>query len=601
MARINWNPLQQNQVNIGLLDQAFQARQNAIGGIGQALLNIGNEYRANNTNDALMQILATASPEELATQRTVLADTTAQQGRGIDGLKVMEALAMQGDALTRRANAQLGLQQNQFNYDQAQQGVADQQVMNTALANVLSGNTAAAQEAFSQIQGNASPLFSAIRGEQRYADEKALQQARDAESKRRWEAGFGLQQQSNDRANLSSAIQASQYLNPNAGQSTTEAVYDPNTGEWNYVQSTNPSQAETLSSVMGNLFQTESNGVHRRADGSLTRSPRGALGIAQIMPATAAKPGYGMKPIDLQNTTPEQQQAWATDYITRIGKAHNFSVPQAVAAYNAGPGAVTKAIDKANAKGGSGNFIDYLPAETRAYVPKVLGNDWSRMSGTSMKDFAAGSTVQKEYNIPKTVARQVNTIQQATGIPINAKAVMAAKNEYAQAVKNLPGMQADLPESPLKAKGSLDNWILKNRTDEKNSNFFTRSFNMTDADDLLSTANKNEAFQKLNTTNKIKILDTLMDYSKGNQGLLWKNPGDFDARINQMILEDRQVTQAAQDAQRMKLLDTQASKIMAAAGVPPGTIPTQDIYALLDPEWAKKKGKATGKINNPFQ
>ena len=92
-----------------------------------------------------------------------------------------------------------------------------------------------------------------------------------------------------------------------------------------------------------------------------------------------------------------------------------------------------------------------------------------------------------------------------------------------------------------------------------------------------------------------------MDYSKGNQGLLWKNPGDFDARINQMILEDRQVTQAAQDAQRMKLLDTQASKIMAAAGVPPGTIPTQDIYALLDPEWAKKKGKATGKINNPFQ
>jgi peptidoglycan DL-endopeptidase CwlO len=80
-------------------------------------------------------------------------------------------------------------------------------------------------------------------------------------------------------------------------------------------------------------------------------SPAGAQGLMQIMPATAA--GLGVNPLD-----PTE----AVDGAARIlaGNLREFgSVPLALAAYNAGGGAVRK-------HGGIPPF-----AETQAYVPKV--------------------------------------------------------------------------------------------------------------------------------------------------------------------------------------------------------------------------------------
>ena len=80
-------------------------------------------------------------------------------------------------------------------------------------------------------------------------------------------------------------------------------------------------------------------------------SPAGARGLMQIMPATAR--GLGVDPFD---------PAQAVDGAARLLKAHlkEFgSVDLALAAYNAGGGAVKK----------HGGIPPY--AETRAYVPKV--------------------------------------------------------------------------------------------------------------------------------------------------------------------------------------------------------------------------------------
>jgi Transglycosylase SLT domain/D-alanyl-D-alanine carboxypeptidase len=84
------------------------------------------------------------------------------------------------------------------------------------------------------------------------------------------------------------------------------------------------------------------------------RSPAGAQGIAQFMPGTAR--AYGLRnPFDPAQAI-DAQARLMRDLLGRFG-----SVPLALAAYNAGPGAVS----------GCGCIPPY--AETRAYVAKILG------------------------------------------------------------------------------------------------------------------------------------------------------------------------------------------------------------------------------------
>ncbi|MDQ3588414.1 MAG: transglycosylase SLT domain-containing protein [Actinomycetota bacterium] len=84
------------------------------------------------------------------------------------------------------------------------------------------------------------------------------------------------------------------------------------------------------------------------------RSPAGAQGIAQFMPGTAR--AYGLRnPFDAEAAI-EAQARLMRDNLRRFG-----SVPLALAAYNAGPGAVARCM-----------CIPPYP-ETRAYVAKILG------------------------------------------------------------------------------------------------------------------------------------------------------------------------------------------------------------------------------------
>lgn len=87
-------------------------------------------------------------------------------------------------------------------------------------------------------------------------------------------------------------------------------------------------------------------------------SPAGALGPYQIMPPTAAQPGYGVPSISLDAVLdPTRSRDWAKKYLTAMYGRYN-SPTLALAAYNAGPGAVDAA----------GGNIAALPAETRNYV-----------------------------------------------------------------------------------------------------------------------------------------------------------------------------------------------------------------------------------------
>ncbi|MCB6185205.1 lytic transglycosylase domain-containing protein [Leeia sp. TBRC 13508] len=97
-------------------------------------------------------------------------------------------------------------------------------------------------------------------------------------------------------------------------------------------------------------------------------SPRGALGMMQLMPVTAAR--YGVT--DPLNA--EQNIRGGAKYMRDLLKMFNQNLELAVAAYNAGEGSVIRA----------GYAVPKFK-ETQNYVPKVIGN-MNRTQFTSMKD-----------------------------------------------------------------------------------------------------------------------------------------------------------------------------------------------------------------------
>jgi len=98
------------------------------------------------------------------------------------------------------------------------------------------------------------------------------------------------------------------------------------------------------------------------------KSPVGARGLFQFMPATAERFGLSLKPRD-QRRDPEKSAEAAAKYLKFLHGRFN-SWPLALAAYNAGEGRVGKLLKQHNATSFE-EIADYLPAETRMYVPKI--------------------------------------------------------------------------------------------------------------------------------------------------------------------------------------------------------------------------------------
>lgn len=121
-------------------------------------------------------------------------------------------------------------------------------------------------------------------------------------------------------------------------------------------------------------LNTESGGKQFAADGvTPVTSPKGAIGIAQIMPATGPEAAK-LAGVEWDETKFKTDEG----YNRTLGKAYfnkqltdfNGNLSQAYAAYNAGPGRTKEAIDEAKAKGEPQNWVNYLPEETQKYVAK---------------------------------------------------------------------------------------------------------------------------------------------------------------------------------------------------------------------------------------
>ena len=138
-------------------------------------------------------------------------------------------------------------------------------------------------------------------------------------------------------------------------------------------------------STFDRMIQAESGGRQTDAQGRVLTSPKGAMGIAQVMPTTAMNPGYGVKnifdlaqergiPVQNRDLATAQQllgnralnQEFGANYFKAMENRFDGG-PGAVAAYNAGPGRVSQ-----NMARNQGQLnVAQLPQETQGYMQKV--------------------------------------------------------------------------------------------------------------------------------------------------------------------------------------------------------------------------------------
>jgi len=112
-------------------------------------------------------------------------------------------------------------------------------------------------------------------------------------------------------------------------------------------------------------MQAESGGRRYGRGGGLLRSPVGAMGEMQVMPATARDPGFGIRPWD--GSSPDDLARVGRDYRAAMERRYNGDPAKMWGAYNAGPGRIDALIKRHGS-----DWLRYAPAETRNYVTRNI-------------------------------------------------------------------------------------------------------------------------------------------------------------------------------------------------------------------------------------
>lgn len=171
----------------------------------------------------------------------------------------------------------------------------------------------------------------------------------------------------------------------------------------------------TVDGVFGHLMTQESNQQHiDPKTGKMTRSPVGALGIAQIMPPTA-KEILKETGIDVYSSQ-EANIAGGKYYLNKMMNKPlvGGDMSKALAAYNAGYGRLQAGIKRAELAGEPDQWLNYMPNETQEYVPKII-NGFSASSPqpqantTTAKTTKAAASKQASETSVQKVAKSMTS------------------------------------------------------------------------------------------------------------------------------------------------------------------------------------------------
>jgi soluble lytic murein transglycosylase len=120
---------------------------------------------------------------------------------------------------------------------------------------------------------------------------------------------------------------------------------------------------------LSNIVMGMESGGDTSAVGPFVKGQGSAKGSMQVMDATNVDPGYGVTPA--KDNSPAERARVGRDYLAAMVQ-HYGNPAQAMAAYNAGPGTLDKAVAQAKKDGKPENWLTYLPDETQKYVTKGM-------------------------------------------------------------------------------------------------------------------------------------------------------------------------------------------------------------------------------------
>ena len=118
----------------------------------------------------------------------------------------------------------------------------------------------------------------------------------------------------------------------------------------------------------------------------------GAAGLWQFMIGTGKGLGLEVNSLVDERRDPYRSSAMAAKYLKNLYQIYNdWSL--AIAAYNCGPGNVNKALHRNGNTGDFWDIYEYLPRETRGYVPAFIAANYAM-------------TYYKQHNISPSLARK---------------------------------------------------------------------------------------------------------------------------------------------------------------------------------------------------
>jgi hypothetical protein len=149
-------------------------------------------------------------------------------------------------------------------------------------------------------------------------------------------------------------------------------------------------QAAARNGLNGNILLAQ---LDVESSGSNTAiSSKGAAGVAQFMPATAAQ--YG---VDVKN--PQSSITGQAAYMSDLTKKYGGDYRKALAAYDWGPGNLDKALSRYG-----DSWTEHLPTETSNYITKVMSKAGA-VAPASDTSMATAATEPLQPTVPITPAQ----------------------------------------------------------------------------------------------------------------------------------------------------------------------------------------------------